>query len=381
MTAVDERRLAEAVSPLLAVAPGGTGVAVAARHGEHRVLLVSGTTARRGPRPVEPDTRFEIGSLTKTFTALLLAEGAARGEVHYDDPVDRYLPPATPRLRRPITLVQLATHSSGLPRVPPGLWRSAVPTWRTNPYRAFGPDDVLAALRRTRAEPGRVRYSNFGVGLLGMALSRAAGLPFEDLLADRVLRPLGLTDTGCAAAPQATGYLRGRPRPPWEIPGLLAAGALRCSARDMLSYLEAHLTPHATPLPVALTEVARPRLAVPGEDFHLCLVWNLRHRPGHDLLFHCGGTRGFTAFAGFSPQAGTALVVLTNAGATVRGAAQAQRAYEVLRGLADTDTDTATDPEERPRWPDNAGRPPGTDHTSGRSVGSIGRGRTSRPVR
>ncbi|MBP2337591.1 CubicO group peptidase (beta-lactamase class C family) [Saccharothrix coeruleofusca] len=304
---------------------------MAARRGDEDFLLTSGTTARGGALPVRSDTRFEIGSLTKTFTALLLAEMVARGEVGYDDPVERYLPrECAPRA--PITLVRLATHSSGLPKLPPGLWRSALPAWFTNPYRAFTARDVLAAVPRARPRPG-VRYSNFGVGLLGHLLARAAGCPFEELLTARVLRPLGLPDTGCAPAPQATGYWRGRPRPPWEIPGLPAAGALRSSARDMLRYLTAHLNPSATPLERALTEVARPRVALPGGADHLCLVWNHRARPGHELLFHSGGTRGFTSFAGFSPRAGTALVALVNTGPTLRGTF-IQRSYEALRTLA-----------------------------------------------
>lgn len=320
--------MTDLLTPLLAAAPG---TAVAARHRGQDVLLVSGSTARRGAHPVRPDTRFEIGSLSKTFTALLLADMVVRGEVGYDDPVDRYLPPeCAPRAR--ITLVGLATHSSGLPGLPPGLWRSAARTWFSNPYRAFGPRDVLAAVPRARLRPG-VRYSNFAVGLLGQVLARAADRPFEDLLADRVLRPLGLTDTGCAPAPQVTGHWHGLRVRPWEIPGLAAAGGLRSSARDMLRYLAAHLAPGATPLERALTEVARPRLAVPGADHQLCLVWNHRARPGHELVFHSGGTRGCTSFAGFSPQAGTAVVTLANTGPTLRGTF-IQRSYEALRALA-----------------------------------------------
>ncbi|WP_367128754.1 serine hydrolase domain-containing protein [Saccharothrix sp. HUAS TT1] len=331
MTTSAGPRLAEVLTPLLAVTSGATGVAVAARHDGQRVVLCSGVTARDDPSPVRPDTRFELGSLTKTFTALLLADAVARGEVGYDDPVERHLPPGSlHRVRHPVTPTRLATHTSGLPQLPPGLLRAAVPHWSTNPYRAFGPDDLVAAARRTRARPpGRVRYSNFGVALLGLALSRAAGRPYEDLVAERVLRPLGLADTGCATTPQATGHLRGRPRPPWEIPGMPAAGVLRSSADDLLRYLEAHLAPRDGALSEALTEVVRPRL-----DPDLCLVWNLRRKPGHDLLFHSGGTRGFTAFAGFSPQSGAALVVLTNAGPVVGGGGRIQSAYEALHSLA-----------------------------------------------
>jgi D-alanyl-D-alanine-carboxypeptidase/D-alanyl-D-alanine-endopeptidase len=326
--------LQDVLGPLLAAAAGASGVAVAARCGTDRTVLLSGTTAHHGSRPVAESTRFEIGSLTKTFTALLLAEMAARGEVGYDDPIGKHLPfsfPATP-----ITLLHLATHTSGLPRLPPGLLRRAVPFWFSNPYRDFGPADLMAAIRHQRPSPApgtRVRYSNFAVGLLGQLLAHRAGCCFEDLVTSRVLRPLGLSDTSCATAPQATGYWHARARPAWQIPGLPAAGALRSTVEDMLRYLDAHLTPTGTPLEAALTDVTRPRLVIPGSADHLCLIWNCRHRPGHELLFHSGGTRGFTSFAGFSPETRTALVALANTGPTLRSSF-IQRAYNALRTLA-----------------------------------------------
>ncbi|CCH30256.1 serine hydrolase domain-containing protein [Actinosynnema sp. NPDC047251] len=328
----------ELVADLPAAAGNVTGVAVAVRQDGRERLLVGGTTDRARPRPLTGRTRFEIGSLTKTFTALLLAEMAARGEVDPTGPARDHLPPgAAPGLGRGVTLERLATHTSGLPRLAPGLLRRAVPRWRTNPYRTFGPAEFADAVRRTRSgPPGRYRYSNFGGAVLGWALAEAAGRPFEDLLAARVLRPLGLADTGFDPAPQITGHLRGRPRPPWEMPGLAAAGALRSSAADLLRFLTAHLTAHltpdGTPLGTALTEVARPRAAAGDHD--LCLIWNLRRRADRDLLFHSGGTRGCTSFIAFSRRTGTAFVALANAGPTV-GSTFVQRSYEVAWTLVE----------------------------------------------
>ncbi|QMU73856.1 beta-lactamase family protein [Streptacidiphilus sp. P02-A3a] len=330
------------MAPLLDAAPEATGTALAAVRADQRLLLCGGSTARTGGRPVDPDTRFEIGSLSKTFTALLLAESVARGEVRYDDPIGWYLPAgATPGHRggEPITLLHLATHTAGLPRLPSGLLATAVPTWSTTPYGNYSQARLLRSLgaTRVRARPGaRVHYSNLGVGLLGLLLARAAGTDYPALLDDRVCRPLGLTRTGCDPGPgQATGYWHGRPRPPWLIPALPGAGAVRSSARDLLRYLEALLDPdRAGALGPALAEVRRPRLLLPRTGDGLCLVWNLRPRPGHDLLFHSGGTRGFTAFVGFCPRTRTGLAALANT-TPPPGSRFIQDAYSAFRALAD----------------------------------------------
>ncbi|MGK5640004.1 serine hydrolase domain-containing protein [Streptomyces sp. URMC 126] len=336
---------------LLLAAPRASTVAVGLHHSGRRAFLVRGTTAHHGGLPADAGTRFEIGSLTKTFTALLLAEQAARGELGLADPLGRHLP-AVPRVHgAAIALTHLATHTSGLPRLPPGLLRSAVPRLLTNPYAGFGTDDVLRALARTRPRhaPGtRVHYSNFGVGVLGHALTAAAGdsssgpaPSYASLLADRVLKPLALRDTDCAAAvpaglTQVTGHRYGRAQPPLVLPGLPAAGALRSSARDLLTFAEALLDPASAGVPAtlrgALADVRRPRLRLPRGD-GLGLVWNIRPRhDGSRVHHHSGGTPGCTAFAGFVPRHGTALVALANT-APGPGNTLVQAAYHALLAL------------------------------------------------
>ncbi|MFH8366208.1 serine hydrolase domain-containing protein [Streptomyces sp. NPDC018031] len=345
------------LGPLLDAAPGASTVVVAVRHGGRRSVAAAGTTDHTGGAVSDAHTRFELGSVSKTYTALLLAEMVARGEVRLTDPVGRFLPDGTLRhgADRSITLLHLATHTSGLPRLPPGLLRRAVPRWFSNPYEHFDADDVLAALPRTRpcAAPGtRVCYSNFGVGLLGLLLARAAGAEFEKVLRARVLDPLDLRRTVCADdAGQATGHWHGRPRPSWRIPGLPAAGAIRSTGDDLLRYLEALLAPQTAaagapaPLRAALADVARPRLAVPraGGD-RICLVWNARSRPGHELVFHSGGTRGFVSLVGFSPQREVAFAALANTSPTLRGSF-VQRSYLAFRELAGAPDGPHPDPQ------------------------------------
>ncbi|MEU6964060.1 serine hydrolase domain-containing protein [Streptomyces chrestomyceticus] len=366
----------ESAEALLSAAPGASAVAVGLYRRGQRSFLVRGSTAREGGVPVEPSTRFEIGSLSKTFTALLFAEQTARGEVGHHDPVARHLPAGTcvPVRGTDITLTHLATHTSGLPRLPPGLLRSDIRRLPTNPYASFTRADVLRALARTRlrSRPGtHVRYSNFGVGLLGHALCGAVGgLPYEDLLSARVLRPLGLHDTSATADPppdgtQVTGYGHGRPRPPFGIPGLPGAGAVRSSARDLLTVAEALIRPGdadvmdadvmnlgvpgglglrhtavtgvpSAPLRTALKDVTRPRLTLPRTTSQLALIWNIRLRSdGSGLYHHSGGTRGCTSFVTFSPRHDTALVALANCTPGLRSPF-IQQAYDTMSDLLRT---------------------------------------------
>lgn len=312
-------------------------------------------------------TRFEIGSITKTFTALLLAELAARGQVRLDQPLSDRIPArALPRgpAAAHITLEHLATHTSGLPRLPPGLLWTALPAWHVNPYRAFPPHRLLESLATTRVRhpPGiRVRYSNFGAGLLGHLLTEPAGIGYGALLRAHVLDPLHLTDTTTSAEePQATGHWHGRPRPPFLIPAMPGAGALRSSARDLLRYLRHLITPDdctrpADPLRTALYEVTTPRPRAPGGP-ELCLAWTRRtqrgahgHAPTPILYFHSGGTRGFTTFVGFSRHPAVAVVALSNSAPTLRGSF-IQTAYHLLRTTAGS-----SDPASGPPAPGGPG--------------------------
>ncbi|MFJ1757676.1 serine hydrolase domain-containing protein [Kitasatospora sp. NPDC088134] len=337
--------------PLFATAAPQGGLAVAVIRGGERAVACRGYADRAGERPVRADTRFELGSVTKTFTGLLLADMVARGEVRYDDPIDRYLPagavPGYPH-ERPITLLHLATHTSGLPRLPVGLAPAAVPRWFTRPYATFSAAHLLRALPRTpvRGTPGtRVRYSSLGAGLLGLVLERAAGQRYHELLAGRVCEPLGLIDTSCGTGrDEATGYRRGRWIPSFKTPALPGAAALRSTADDMLRYLQAHLAVDAVPIPertgaaaslrTALREVSLPRVARRGFGQRICLSWQHRPDDGGEVVFHTGATGRCTAFVGFDRAAQTGLVALAGPLATGRRGF-VQTAHETLRSLAD----------------------------------------------
>ena len=298
-----------------------------------------------GPPPTS-STLFEIGSISKVFTSLLLAIAVTQGEVSLDAPVRELLSAGTrvPQRRgREITLLDLATHRSGLPRSPvPVLQEIAiVARGRGNPYADLDPARLLEALGRTRLRrtPGtnRLAYSNFGVGVLGVALVRAAGgSTYGELVQARICGPLGLADTvpleqvignEDGEARLAYGHnWRCRPVAHWTLSGLAGAGALLSTADDLLAFLRAQLRPEDTPLgeAIALTQQRRGG----GRRFGIGLGWLQTPTKAGTLLWHNGGTGGFRSFAGIVPAAGTGVVVLANSTRSVDRAA-----LELLEGL------------------------------------------------
>src|SRR5262249_20556032 len=150
-----------------------------------------GRLAEDNDRHPDEDTIFEIGSITKVFTGLLLAEMVERGLVKLDDPIQKYLPVPVPQ---EITLLHLATHTSGLPCDPPG-WK---PRNNNNPFADYGTKELYAFLSSWRLEREigtRYSYSNLGMGLLGHLLSLRVNMSFEDLVTRRICDPLGMDDT------------------------------------------------------------------------------------------------------------------------------------------------------------------------------------------
>jgi len=312
------------------------------RAGRRPGLLVAGATdgtetavAAAGPvpRPECPPERvvFEIGSVTKVFTALLLAIAVQRGEARLDDPVSEHLPDGSRVPRRgdaEITLLHLATHTSGLPRLPPGLLWHAL-RHRDDPYAALTPAGVLAALGSTRPRraPGdRFRYSNFGAGVLGLALAQTAGVDYETLVRDRITRPLGMTDTvitldSAQSSRLAPGTRRGgRQAGLWTIPGLAGAGALRSTVADLFTFLRAQLgllPPHvpaelAAAIPTTHAERSRGGRLTPA--MRVGLGWMLLPigRGKLDMVWHNGGTGGYRSFVGWTPATHAAAVVLSS---------------------------------------------------------------------
>ncbi|MFC3998033.1 serine hydrolase domain-containing protein [Nocardiopsis sediminis] len=343
-------------------------VGAALIRGDDEAVLAIGRCGGDDGPPADGRTVFEVGSLSKTFTALLLAVMAAQGDVAPADPLDAYLPPgAAPRRSGPpATLTDLATHTSGLPRLPRNLFPRAAARWLSDPYARYSRDDLYRATGRARlkrSDPPVPRYSTFGTGLLGQVLADSAGTGYPALLADRVLAPLGMRDSDGGAPPgagaaggapdpgpqggpgrsEAVGHRRGRPVGPWHFDALAGAGAVRCTPADMLLYLRAHLDPAAIggALPEAVAAVRRSYHPLGGKagakGTTIGLAWNQRATRGHTLYWHTGATGGFTAFAGFSPTAGAGVAVLANA-TPVRGQPVLRAARRLFRAAVFPDS-------------------------------------------
>ncbi|MFN0164871.1 MAG: serine hydrolase domain-containing protein, partial [Bryobacteraceae bacterium] len=278
------------------------------KHGVRRVFTYG--TAKT-------DSIFEIGSITKTFTGLALSQMAVSGKARLDEPVRELLPGGV--VRKPagseITLVDLATHHSGLPAIPSNLKRTGLPNPGAD-YRASHLYDFLAKHVIARPAHASFVYSNAGYGLLGVALANRFGGTYAQLVQETVAGPLGLRDTAVSLSPEQQSRMiqaydaRHRPVAPWELDALAGAGAIRSTAGDMLEYLEAHLHPERLgPMATALVQ-ARELKAEVGPGMRIGLAWIYNTDTG--IYWHNGAISGYSSHAFFHPKGDYAAIILVN---------------------------------------------------------------------
>lgn len=276
------------------------------------VFSAVGRSGRRGLQ-IGPDTRFEIGSVTKIFTGLLLADMTERAEVDLDAPLGTLLGvPAADAL----TLRSLATHTSGLPRRITRPRLGSVLTVQPDPFRGTTLDHVTAALaRRPPATPGPYQYSNVGYQLLAAALAKAAGTTWEDLLQQRITEPLGLNSTSMSPDNHtARGHDEaGLPYPYPDYTLLPGAMGLFSTARDLASFLKAQLDPDSTPLGPAI-RLSRTVHTPAGCSHPTGLGWRLKTTKDATMAWHSGLIYGFSAMLALTstPGAPRGLAILAN---------------------------------------------------------------------
>jgi D-alanyl-D-alanine-carboxypeptidase/D-alanyl-D-alanine-endopeptidase len=283
-------------------------------------VIARGTTAPGGTIVPDADTVFEIGSITKVFTSLVLADMVERGEVKLDDPVAKFLPPAVKmpkRNGREITLLDLSNQVSGLPRLPDNL----KPADPADPYADYGPARLYAFLSGhtlARDIGEAYEYSNLGAGLLGHALALKAGMSYEELVRRRILDPLGMNDTAITLSDSLKKRLAAgtdaslRPVKNWEFDALAGAGALRSTTNDMLKFLAAAMELRDTPLRAVFRRTLAGRRPTGTPDLEIAMGWHIWNKFGTEIIWHNGGTGGYRSFAGFDPAKKKGVVVLCN---------------------------------------------------------------------
>jgi len=296
------------------------GIVVGLISAQGRSVDGYGKLSAANPQQPNGDTVFEIGSITKVFTSLALADMVERGEVKLDDPVAKYLPPAVKmpsRNGRQITLLDLSMQISGLPRLPNNL----KPADMGNPYADYDPPklyDFLSGYTLTRDIGEKYEYSNLGVGLLGHALALKSGMSYEEMIRRRILEPLGMKSTSITLSDDqkkrlAIGHNAGlEPVKNWDLNALQGAGAIRSTANDMLKFLAANMDLVDTPLKAAMHRMRSVHRETGVSDLEIQMAWHVFHKYGTDVVWHNGGTGGYRTFAGFDPAKKVGAVVLCN---------------------------------------------------------------------
>lgn len=283
-----------------------------------------GESAKGNNRIPDNHTIFEIGSISKTFTATLLADAVSKGKLKLDDPVNKYLPDSIPPLTFegvPVTILSLINHSSGLPRMPTNFGST-----NTDPYLDYDENKMFSFykyFKPTRKPGDKYEYSNLAVGTLGVLLERINKDSYENLLLKTICKPLGMNDTkeylqGKDSARFAKGYNDiGKFTAPWNFKAFMGAGGIRSTTADMILYAKAQLGAKSATLnhDIQLTH----SITFKTTDATLGMAWHYI-KPGKDeILFHNGGTGGYKSYVAINLQKKFAVVILSNTSISVDG--------------------------------------------------------------
>ncbi len=298
------------------------GIVVGLLDADGRTRIIAFGDPGKGQPPLDGNTVFEIGSISKVFTSTVLAELVKEGKVKLEDPVQKYLPPTVhvpARSGKEITLANLSEQNSGLPRMPSNFH----PKDPANPYADYTEQqmyDFVSGYQLPRDPGATFEYSNLGVGLLGHALARAVGMPYEQMERKRVWEPLGMTHTAITLTPWMKQHLalghdeKGDVTANWDLPTFAGAGAIRSTTDDMLKFASANLHPERGKLQEAMAFAHVERAPAGSTIMGIGLNWFSRHAVADTIVWHNGGTGGYRTFIGFIQSKKIAVLVMTNSG-------------------------------------------------------------------
>jgi len=278
-----------------------------------------GTTHADGTAPIDENTIFEIGSISKVFTSIILADMVRKEEVGFRDPAQKFLPSEVvlPTSEgRVITLGHLATHRSGLPRMPNNFAHGV--GGMTDPYPLERMYEFLGKCTLASDIGEKYLYSNLGFGLLAQILANHAGTDLETLLVNRVCDPLGLKDTRFELSAEQQTRAAGahdwnhNPTPPLNFDAMKGAGSLRSSAVDLLHFVavNAGLVDSALWPTLQLAHIDREDAI--GKRVDVAMGWHTLYVHGREIITHSGATFGNMTFSGFDKEARRGVVVLSN---------------------------------------------------------------------
>src|SRR5512132_1628449 len=320
------------------------GAIVAVSLNGHRYFFPYGQATDAGA-PFTGDSLVEIGSCTKTFTTTLFALAINRNQIVAEAPAQKYMPNGYKLRAQQLTPLELADFTSGMPddptKLPRGLERRSIEnytvkdflTWASN----YEPKTQL---------PAPYKYSNAGIGLLSYLVATATGKTWEDQVNSEILEPLGMADTTLRPTPEqqkrlAQGHTRaGQDAPRWPVYAWYAAGGLRSTAHDMISFGEAYLghnevngKPVSAELIAAMQLAQKPIYTMPNGNKQQAMAWMNNMGGGnpnlHPVIVKNGGTSGFGTVIAINPTKDAAIFI----GMNQVGADPAEKAVEILRRL------------------------------------------------
>ncbi|BAZ16457.1 beta-lactamase [Calothrix sp. NIES-4071] len=296
------------------------GIVVGLINPQNSKIINYGKLSQSSSQAVNGDTIFEIGSVSKVFTTLLLADMVERKQLNLKDPISKLLPKsvtAPTRKGKEITLVDLATHTSGLPRLPNNLKPKDI----ENPYADYTIEQLYSFLSNyqlPRDIGTKYEYSNLGVGLLGHILSLKTGIDYEKLVVTRIAKPLQMNSTQIQISSEmqprfATGHNQKLEAVKyWDIPTLAGAGALHSTANDLLKFVAANLGLIKSSLSSAMQLSQQVVYKNDISNLSMGLGWHIMKKDNREIIWHNGGTGGFHSFIGFDKNKRIGVVVLSN---------------------------------------------------------------------